>query len=97
MNQQSAAKAYRFFVDGKSFETTNPRITGTELRALAGIDPHLRLFVGDHGRGHPDDQIVDGASVDLAKLGEANLTLASLVAIALAYDTTLKVLFADDQ
>ena len=73
MNQQSAkqVKTYRFFVDGKPFECQKQRITGEELRTMAGIDPHLRIFVGDHGRGHPDDQIIDGASVDLAQLGEA--------------------------
>ena len=72
MTQQSAkqARTYRFFVDGKPFESEKERITGAELRAMAGIDPHLRIFVGDHDRGHPDDQIIDGSSVDLAKLGE---------------------------
>ena len=73
MTQQSAeqAKTYRFFVDGKPFQCQKQRVTGAELRTMAGIDPDLRIFVGDHGPGHPDDQIINTTAVDLAKLGEA--------------------------
>jgi hypothetical protein len=72
MEQRSAnaEKVYRFFVDGKEYQSTNQLMTGAELRELAGIDSKLRIFLGDHGRGTADRQILTHTSVNLAEPGE---------------------------
>ena len=69
MNEKQ--KVYRFFVDGKPCECKEPVISGEQLRAIAGIGAKLRIFVGDHGEGHPDHQVLNSSSVDFAKLGAA--------------------------
>lgn len=63
-------KVYKFFVDGKPYESSRQFITGAELRELAGIDTKRRIFLGDHGVGSPDRPILSQTSVNLAEPGE---------------------------
>ncbi len=68
MQQQSEKnqKVYRFSVDGKEYESTQQLITGAQLREIARVNPHLRIFAGDHKNHKPDSIIHNTASVDLA-------------------------------
>lgn len=61
-------REFKFSVDGRRFETPQERLTGLQLKAIAGIDPSFALFL--EGRGHGSDrQIGDGDTVDLAAPG----------------------------
>ena len=78
MKPQSIAsqKTYRFVLDGKHFESAQRYITGSQLRAMAGIAPEFRIFLEKHReeniqRSHPPDrEIGDAYTVDLAEPGE---------------------------
>jgi hypothetical protein len=73
MAQLTASKVqvYRFYVDGKPFESAEQVITGEQLHVITQIPPRMRIFVGDHGRGSPDHQITKTSTVDLAEVGKA--------------------------
>ena len=73
MTQSTAktAQAYRFSVDGKTYESPKQVITGEELRKIARVEPHLRIFLGDHGPHSPDHAIALGTMLDLAQQGTA--------------------------
>jgi Multiubiquitin len=68
---ESTIQTFRFFVDGKLYESDKQVITGEELRKITGIRTRLRIFLGDHGPGSPDHQITKRSVVDLAQLGAA--------------------------
>ena len=67
----SQVQVYRFFMDGKPYGSMEQVITGEQLRAITGVRPRLRIFLGDHHPGASDQQITKTTVVDLAKLGEA--------------------------
>ena len=67
----STVQVYRFFVDGKRFESNAQHITGEQLREIIGIRLPQRIFLGDHGPGSPDHPITRNSTVDLAELREA--------------------------
>lgn len=62
-------KSYKFFVDGKQFETDQQSITGQQLRTIAQIPPNVGIFLEEHGHNQPDRQITDTTSIDLGKPG----------------------------
>ena len=66
----SEVQVYRFLVDGKLYESKEQLVTGEQLRAIVGIRPRLRIFLGDHHPGASDQQITKTTVVDLATLGE---------------------------
>jgi hypothetical protein len=71
MDQTSTehTKMYRFFVDGKPYEWAQQYITGTQLRAVAHIEPNVGIFLEEHGQDKPDRQITDTSSINLAEPG----------------------------
>jgi hypothetical protein len=58
------SQAVSIHIDKKHFDATKPRMTGAELKALAGIDPSFRLFRETPGND-PDIPIGDGEVVAL--------------------------------
>jgi Multiubiquitin len=62
-------KTYKFFVDGKQFETDQQNITGQQLRAIAQIAPGIAIFLEEHGHNKPDRQITDTSSINLGEPG----------------------------
>ena len=62
------AKKFKFTVDGKHFEVDKRYLSGTEIRALAQIDPNAGLFLESHGPD-PDRQIATSDSIDLGAPG----------------------------
>lgn len=63
------AKVFRFFVDGKQYESAQQYITGAQLRAIAHIDPGVGIFLEEHGHDKPDRQITDTSSINLGEPG----------------------------
>jgi len=67
---------YRFFVDGKAYQTNNRFITGEEIRALAAVPSRLRLFQGEQSsldeqkKDGLDRQLMRHERVDLSTPGE---------------------------
>jgi len=61
---------YRFFVDGKQYESTEQIITAEMLHEIAQIPPKMRIFIGHAGDGTVDRQITHGSTIDLALPGE---------------------------
>jgi hypothetical protein len=70
MKSLTTETTYKFFVDGHPFHAHGQLITGEEIRQLAGVDKHLRLFIGEQGAGHPDRQVLRDQRVDLGTPGE---------------------------
>jgi hypothetical protein len=62
-------KTYHFFVDGKQYEWTQQYITGTQLRAVAHIEPNVGIFLEEHDHDKPDRQVNDTSSINLAEPG----------------------------
>ena len=60
---------FHFKVDGKEFQSPEPRQTGAALKAIAGIDPTFGLFLEGRGSTHSDRQIADNEVVDLSAPG----------------------------
>jgi hypothetical protein len=58
---------FKFIVDDQKFESPSAKVTGRQIKAIAHKDPSLALFLEGHG-GHPDRQIADDETVDLATL-----------------------------
>ncbi len=56
---------FHLFVDGDKYDWDKSTITGTELRALAGIPEGAQIF--QHVPGKPDIEIKDDTVVDLEK------------------------------
>ena len=61
-------KAYRFKVDGQQFESVNQRVTGLELRQLAGLTAETELYV-DVPHGWQDHFVSCDDQVDLGNPG----------------------------
>jgi hypothetical protein len=66
VNQQ--LKHFHFFVDAKRFETEKSSLTGSEIKAIAGVNPTYQLFLEEEG-DRPDRALSDPESVVL-KEGE---------------------------
>jgi hypothetical protein len=60
----TATKLYHFFVGGNRFETDKAVLTGTEIKALAGVRAEYQLFFRDDVNS-PDREVRDTQSVDL--------------------------------
>lgn len=66
---ESALGEYRFQVDdGKPILSTDPILTGAQIKALAGIQPDYGLYLEARGNDS-DTKITDGSSVDLRQPG----------------------------
>ena len=67
---------YRFFIDGKPFESEQRMITGAQLREIAHIEPKFRIFLEKHREENeknshaPDREIHNSYSIDLAESRE---------------------------
>ncbi len=78
MKQKSGANGqiYRFFIDGKPYESHQQLITGAQLREMAHIGPEFRIFLEIHREeneknGHPTDREIHNTySINLAEPGE---------------------------
>lgn len=74
MKTLTTQTTYKFFVDGKAFEYHDQFITGEQIRRLAGVDKHLRLFMGEpagsRAVGHPDRPVLRDQRVNLGAPGE---------------------------
>ena len=55
---------YHFFVGGNRFETDKAFLTGTEIKALAGVRAEYQLFFRDDVNS-PDREVRDTQAVDL--------------------------------
>jgi len=62
MNQPTK---FQLFVDGDKYEWNKSTISGTELRALAGIPDGAQIFQDVPGK--PDIEIMNDTIVDLEK------------------------------
>jgi Multiubiquitin len=61
---ETQVKMYHFFVGGNRFETDKPFLTGTEIKALAGVSSEYQLFFRDDVNS-PDREVRDTQAVDL--------------------------------
>ena len=60
---------FKFFIDGKQYESATANITGADLRRIAQIPPTNAIFLEEHGHDKPDRKIEDNSSIDLSKPG----------------------------
>ena len=58
------AKQYRFFVDGKQYETNQRSLTAAEIKNKAGAPAEYQLFLEEEG-DTPDKALSDSEAVDL--------------------------------
>jgi hypothetical protein len=64
-----APKQFKIVVDGHQLESAESRLTGLQIKALAGVDATFGLFL--EGRGErPDRPIGDGDIIDLDSHGK---------------------------
>ena len=74
MKTLSTQTTFKFFVDGQPFDYHDQFITGEQIRRLAGVDKHLRLFQGEPAGAkasvHPDRPVLRDQSVNLGQPGE---------------------------
>ena len=67
---------YQFFIDGKPYSSNQKLITGAQLRKIAQIAPHFRIFLEKHREENekfshaPDREIHNTYSIDLSEPGE---------------------------
>jgi hypothetical protein len=62
-------KQFKIVVDGHELKSAEPRLTGLQIKALAGVDATFGLFL--EGRGEqPDRAIGDGEIIDLERHGK---------------------------
>jgi Multiubiquitin len=66
---ESGRKTYKLFVDGRQFESDKQYISGTELRALAGIASGVQVFLEEPGPEKPDRPVPPEASINLDEPG----------------------------
>lgn len=66
---ETMVKMYHFFVGGNRFETDKPFLTGTEIKALAGVRAEYQLFFRDDVNT-PDREVRDTQAVDLIEAKE---------------------------
>jgi hypothetical protein len=68
-DEHAGRKKYKFFVDGKQYETEKKTLSGAEIRAIATVDPNYQLFLEEPGPEKPDKPIANDYSVDLGEPG----------------------------
>lgn len=62
-------KRFKIVVDGRQLESAEPRLTGLQIKTLAGVNTSFGLFL--EGRGQASDRpIGDGEIVDLESHGK---------------------------
>lgn len=61
---ETMVQLYHFFVGGNRYETDKPKLTGSEIKALAGVNPDHQLFYRDD-LNTPDREIRDTQHVEL--------------------------------
>ena len=61
---QTMVQMYHFFVGGNRFETDRASLTGSQIKALAGVNPDHQLFFRDDVNT-PDREVRDTQAVDL--------------------------------
>jgi hypothetical protein len=66
---ETQVKMYHFFVGGNRFETDKSFLTGTEIKALAGVRAEYQLFFRDDVNT-PDREVRDTQAVDLIEAKE---------------------------
>lgn len=59
---------YKFKVDNKEFEQSDPTITGTQIKALVGAPAAYGVWLVVPGPAD-DEEVTDGETVDLGKPG----------------------------
>lgn len=61
-------RPYHFHVDGKPFTSEEAKVTGSQIKARAVVDPSFGLFLEGHGND-PNRPIRDDEVVDLSEPG----------------------------
>ena len=61
---QTMVQTYHFFVGGNRFETDKASLTGSQIKALAGVNPAHQLFFRDDVNT-PDREVRDTQHVEL--------------------------------
>ena len=68
-SKEEARKKFKIVVDGRELESAESRLTGLQIKTLAGVNTSFGLYL--EGRGHDSDRpIGDGDIVDLESLGK---------------------------
>lgn len=62
---EAGRKQYKLFVDGRQYDWDKQYISGTELRALAGIGSGVQVFLEEPGSEKPDRVVPPDASINL--------------------------------
>lgn len=57
-------REYKFFVDGREYESDKPHLTGAEIKTKAGAPANYQLFLEEEG-DKPDKPIPDSETIDL--------------------------------
>jgi hypothetical protein len=57
-------KDYEFFLDGQSYKTDQPHLTGAQIKAQGKAPANYQLFLEEEGE-KPDRPIADDETVDL--------------------------------
>lgn len=58
MSEHDKDKKYHFFVDSKKYETTSSQLSGSAIKAQAGVPTAYQLFLEEHG-DDPDKAVAD--------------------------------------
>ena len=66
---EAGRKKYKLFVDSRQYEWGKQYISGTELRALAGIASGVQVFLEEPGPEKPDRPVPPEASINLDEPG----------------------------
>lgn len=66
---KASHKTFKFTVDGVHCESEESRQTGAAIKAAAGVDMSLGLFLEGRGKHEADRPIGDNDVVDLAQPG----------------------------
>ena len=66
---ESGRKKYKLFVDGRQYDWDKQYISGTELRALAGIASGVQVFLEEPGPDNPDRPVPPEVSINLDEPG----------------------------
>ena len=61
-------RTFKFLVDNKPFEQSEPKITGQQIKALVNAPPNYGVWLVVPGPKE-DDPVEDGEVVDLARPG----------------------------
>jgi hypothetical protein len=57
-------RTHQFFLDGKPYLSSEPVVSGSTIKQIAGVSATYQLFLEEEG-DTPDQPISDGTSVDL--------------------------------